>query len=151
MKIKNNFVPEIKVSYSSKMKMEDAQVIRSSRDAAKIFRSFYGEGEMEFREHAYLLLLNRRNKVKGCFHLGIGSVSGVFVDPKVIFAVALKTMTSAIMICHNHPSGATYPSEPDLALTRKLKEAGKVLEIPLLDHIILTKSDYTSMADRGLM
>jgi len=141
---------EIKVSYSSKVKYADMKCISTSKDAEEIFRSIWSDS-MEFREEFYILLLNRANKVKGWYRISQGGVSGTVVDPKIIFSVALKCHACGIMLAHNHPSGNTCPSSQDKDLTKKIVAGGKLLEIPVLDHIILTFENYLSFADEGWM
>ena len=78
-------------------------------------------------------------------------MTGTVVDVRVIFQVAIKANTTSIMLAHNHPSGNLQPSEADKRITEQVKEAGKLLDIPLLDHIILTSESYFSLADEGLL
>jgi DNA repair protein RadC len=80
-----------------------------------------------------------------------GGVSGTVVDPKMIFHEALLTKSSGIILGHNHPSANPRPSEKDLQLTKKIKEAGKFLEITVLDHIIIAGSSFYSFADEGTL
>ena len=96
-----------------------------------------------------MLLLNRANKVLGYVLLSLGGTAGTVVDPKVIFQAALKTNAHGIILCHNHPSGNLTPSSQDISLTKQLRDAGKFLEIALLDHLILTTEGYYSFADEG--
>ena len=95
--------------------------------------------------------MNRANKVLGIFELSTGGVSGTVADPKIIFVAALKGGASGIIVAHNHPSGNLTASQSDIDLTRKLKEAGKFLEIQLLDHVLVTTEGYFSFADEGLI
>jgi DNA repair protein RadC len=101
-------------------------------------------------EEFWILLLNRANKVIKKRSVSVGGISGTVADPKVIFKIALEHGASAIIIIHNHPSGNTKPSEADIRLTKKLKEAGLLLEIPVLDHLIFTDNGYLSFADEGI-
>jgi len=78
-------------------------------------------------------------------------VSGTVIDKKLLFSVALKCYASAVILAHNHPSGNTKLSNPDKAITSKIKEAGKLLDIDVLDHIIVTPNSYYSFADSGLL
>ena len=78
-------------------------------------------------------------------------MTGTVVDPKIIFSVALMSLCCAIILAHNHPSGNKKPSNADFALTSKLKDGGKLLEIAVLDHIIITAESYFSFADEGMM
>ncbi|GAA4404060.1 DNA repair protein RadC [Nibrella viscosa] len=102
-------------------------------------------------EEFWILLLNRANEVLRPVQISAGGVSGTVADPKLIFKHALEYLASAIILTHNHPSGNLTPSQADKDLTRKLKEAGRVLEIPVLDHLIFTDRTYLSFADEGLL
>ncbi len=98
-----------------------------------------------------MLLLNRANKVLGITTLSEGGLSGTLMDVRMIYQYAIKGNASGIIIAHNHPSGVSNPSESDLKITQKIKEAGNLLDIQLLDHIILTpeKEIFRSFADEG--
>ena len=80
-----------------------------------------------------------------------GGISATLIDPKLIFGVASKSCASGIILCHSHPSSNLKPSQADLTLTRRLVEAGKLLDLQILDHIILTKRGYFSFGDEGLI
>lgn len=103
------------------------------------------------REEFWVLLLNRANKLLRKEKLSIGGKSGTIVDPKILFKVALNYGASGIIVAHNHPSGNLKPSNSDLSLTKKIKEGGSLLEIPLLDHLIVSDNFYFSFADEGLL
>jgi DNA repair protein RadC len=98
-----------------------------------------------------MLLLNRANKVLGITTISEGGLSGTVTDVRLIYQYAIKGNASGIIVCHNHPSGNQNPSESDLKITQKIKEAGNLLDIQLLDHIILTpeRDLYRSFADEG--
>ena len=102
-------------------------------------------------EEFWLLLLNRANKIIKKQPISQGGVSGTVADPKLIFNFALNHLASSIILVHNHPSGNLKPSEADKRLTRQLTEAGKLLEISVLDHLIYTDNGYFSFADENLM
>jgi DNA repair protein RadC len=87
----------------------------------------------------------------GIVSIFIGGVSGTLADPKIIFSSALKTNCSSIILVHNHPSGNLRPSQADLKLTNNLVQAGKYLEIPVLDHLVISRESYYSMSDEGLI
>jgi DNA repair protein RadC len=95
------------------------------------------------------MLLNRANKVLGIAQISQGGISGTVTDVRIILQYALKANASGIILCHNHPSGNTEPSESDLRITSKLKDAALVNDINLLDHLIITSEGYYSMADMG--
>jgi DNA repair protein RadC len=141
-------VAEIKIQYSTKVRAADRPKITCSKDAERILRSFFEEF-IEHREVMYALYLNRANKVLGAYLIGMGGVAGVAADPKLIFQGALKLNASGIILAHNHPSGNAEASQADIELTNRVKHAGKLLDIQILDHIILLPDFYLSFADEG--
>lgn len=143
-------VSEISFRYEQRVFLTESPTIRSSQDAETIFRRRWQIGTMSMYESSYILFLNRANKVKGINLLSVGGMSGTVVDAKQIFARALATMSASVILAHNHPSGNLQPSGADISLTKKLVEAGKVMDLPLLDHLILSPYDgYYSFADEG--
>ncbi len=102
-------------------------------------------------EEFWILLLNRANEVLRPVQISAGGVSGTVADTRIIFKHAIEHLASAIILCHNHPSGNLTPSQADKDLTRKLKDAGRLLEIPVLDHLIFTDKAYLSFADEGIL
>jgi len=87
----------------------------------------------------------------GIVDISIGGVSATLVDPKVIFAVALKSGASGVILCHNHPSEELQPGKADADLTKRLQQGGRLLDIEILDHLIVSKNSFYSFADEGLM
>jgi len=142
-------IAEVQITYKSAVKSADRIKITCSQDANQALRTFWES--FEHVEYAYLLLLNRQNQIIGKYFLAKGGMSGTVVDVRVIFQVALKANATSIMLAHNHPSGNLQPSDADRQITNQLKEAGKIIDIPLLDHIILTVESYLSMADNGYL
>jgi DNA repair protein RadC len=144
-------VAEVTLTYVTKVKPSDRLTVKCSRDAHKIFFDSWNHSTIEHKETVKMLLLNRANKVLGIITLSEGGLSGTVTDVRTIFQCAIKGNASGIILSHNHPSGNTNPSESDLKITQKIKEAGNLLDIQLLDHIILTpESDlYRSLADEG--
>ncbi|WP_422006979.1 RadC family protein [Roseivirga pacifica] len=102
-------------------------------------------------EQFWVLMLARNNTVLHKRCVSTGGVSGTVADPKIIFKKALEDLASGIILVHNHPSGNLKPSQADIKLTNKLSEAGKLLEIPVIDHIIFTEHGYYSFADEGML
>ena len=102
-------------------------------------------------EEFWVVLLNRANKILRRRRISTGGISGTVADPKIIFKAAMDEYASSLVLVHNHPSGNLKPSQADLNLTRKLKNAGDLLEIPVLDHIIFGDEGYLSFADEGLL
>jgi len=102
-------------------------------------------------EEFWIIILNRANYVLRKNQISSGGISGTVADPKLIFKSALDYGGCSIILVHNHPSGNLQPSQADITLTKTLKEAGKFLEIPVLDHIIVSDNSYFSFADEGMM
>ena len=102
-------------------------------------------------EEFWILQLNRANHVIGRARISAGGVSGTVVDSKMVFKPAIEVLATSIILVHNHPSGNLKPSQADIELTRKLKEAGKHLDIAVLDHIIVAYSGFYSFADENIM
>ncbi len=127
---------------------EEKPKINSSKDAFDLLK-----GEMMDlpKEEFWVLLMNRANRVIKKKRVSEGGVSGTVADPKIIFKLALEELASGIIVAHNHPSGNLQASQSDIDLTRKLKEAGKFLEIQLLDHLIIANQKYLSFADEGMI
>lgn len=100
-------------------------------------------------EQFWVIMLNRSNHILKKRLISQGGVSGTVADPKVIFKSALEDLASGIILVHNHPSGNLRPSQADRQLTRKMVEAGKLLELPVLDHLIFTDAGYYSFSDEG--
>ncbi len=97
------------------------------------------------------MFLNRANKVLGIFIISTGGITATVVDIRLIFAAAIKANATSILLAHNHPSGATNPSVADKQITEKIVSAGKILDISVFDHLIITKHGYFSFADNGLL
>lgn len=142
--------PKLRIVYSKKIKPEDRPKISNSFDAVKVFRSIWSN-QIEVREEMILLLLDRSNRVLGYHLLSQGGITGTVADIRLVFGVALESLASSIIMAHNHPSGNIQPSEADKQLTRSIKDGGKMMDIELLDHIILTKHEHFSFSDEGLM
>jgi DNA repair protein RadC len=102
-------------------------------------------------EEFWVLLVNRANRLIKKKRVSEGGVSGTVADPKIIFKMAIEELASGIIVAHNHPSGNLKASHSDIILTKKLHEAGKLLEVQLLDHIIIAGSKYLSFADEGML
>jgi len=122
--------------------------IKTSRDVYNHVKDrFQDLGHEEF----YIVLLNRSNKVQGIERISVGGISGTAVDGKVIFKKALEQAASGVVLCHNHPSGNLNPSRADIDLTKKLTSFGSMIEMPILDHLIITDKNYFSFADESMM
>ena len=123
-------------------------LIRNSRDA---FEYFYMHTQDLVHEQFWVLLLNPANKVIRMVKISDGGVNGTSADPKRIFKTAIENNATALMLCHNHPSGNVEPSDADKTLTRNIVKGGKLLEIKILDHIVVGIDNYFSFADSGMI
>jgi DNA repair protein RadC len=141
---------EIEISYRPKIKASDRMKVKGSKDAAAAFRQVWAY-PLELKECFYTLYLNRSNQILGYLLVSVGGITGTVMDVRNILQTALKANACSIIIAHNHPSGNLDPSDIDKKLTLQIQEAGKLLEIPVLDHIILTEESYFSFADEGYL
>lgn len=141
---------EIKLSYKEKTK--PLVTIKSSKDVSKLLYEHWDKDTIGLYETFKVVLLNNSNKVKGICQLSSGGISGTMVDLRVLFATVLKSLSVAIIVVHNHPSGKLNPSESDKRLTEKIKKAAELLDVKLLDHLILVPSgEYYSFADECIL
>lgn len=122
--------------------------ITSSKDAARIARELFGE-TIDIYESFYAVFLNRAYEVLSFAMISQGGVSGTVVDSKMLFKYAIDSLASGVIVFHNHPSGNLTPSQQDIRITSKLKEFGDMIDVPILDHLILTEDSYYSFADEG--
>ena len=145
----NETVAEIQVSYKPNkvfnFKIDD------SRKSFDLILQKWEQDRIEMQEEVKILLLNRNNKVLGIYALAKGGISSCVVDVRIILAVALKALATGIILVHNHPSGNLQPSADDKKITEQLNSSCKLMGITLLDHLIITKDDYFSFADEGLL
>ena len=139
---------ELKVSFfrrnETRIKLNSAEAV------ANYARSIiYPERTIQYVEQFYVLLLDRQNQLYAYKQISSGGVSATYTDPKLIFQTALLCHASQIILVHNHPSGNIQPSNNDLQMTKRLKDVGELLELPVLDHVIITDESYYSFADDG--
>ena len=144
--------PRLHMYYGTELQgVRDAERARvhTSSTSYELIKPFFSG--LAHREEFWIILLDRGLRVIGTVKLSEGGVSGTVADPKLIFGAALVAQASCIVAAHNHPSGQLRPSEEDIRLTRKLVEGGRMLDIIVQDHIIVTESGYYSFADNGQM
>lgn len=122
--------------------------IKKPQDVVKAIRARIQD---KAKEHFKLILLNTRNKIIGISTVSIGTLNTSLVHPREIFKEAIIHNAASVVLAHNHPSGDTEPSENDLTITKRLAEAGKILGIEVLDHIIVTKAGFFSFKEKGLI
>jgi DNA repair protein RadC len=151
METKNMKVAEVKLSYKTTVKASDRPQINTSLDVHRVLQANWNYEIIEFIEEFKIILLNRANRVLGIVPISVGGTAGTIADPKVIFVSALKMNAASVILLHNHPSGNLKPSHADIELTKKLRNAGQFLDLPVIEHIMLTKDAYFSFADEGLI
>jgi DNA repair protein RadC len=123
------------------------EFITCSKDAYNVMRRHLVD---LYQEEFWILLVGRSQKILGKELISRGGLSEVIIDPKIVFSRALQHQATGIFLIHNHPSGSLKPSDSDLHITKKVVEAGKLLEIMVMDHLIITDSGYYSFADEGI-
>lgn len=144
-----NTISEIKVTYN--LANQNRQKITSAEKSFEVLLNSWDKDILELQEEFKILLLNRANEVLGIYQMSKGGITGTVVDVRLIFSVALKCNATGIIIAHNHPSGTLKPSEADIALTNKIRRCSDFLDITLLDHLIVTKYNFYSFANEGLI
>jgi DNA repair protein RadC len=150
MKTQQTNISEVRLVYRTKVKSSERPQIKCSKDAFDIFMENWDLDSIEHIEEFKLMLLTRSNKVLGIASISKGGINGTVIDVRIILQFAIKANASGIILCHNHPSGNVQPSESDIAITRKIKESGNVMDIQLLDHLIIVpEGKFYSMADEG--
>lgn len=122
--------------------------ITGSKDAAEYFQPMLGDLN---HEEFWILLLDRGNKIIDSFMVSLGGISGTVIDVRLILKSAIEKLASALILCHNHPSGTMQASDADLKITQKIKDAAKLMDILVLDHIIIGQNSYLSLADEGIL
>jgi DNA repair protein RadC len=144
---------ELKVSYQVTPDWSSLPIISSSEDAYQAIYPFFPPHTVALQEHFIVCYLNRANKMVGVYHISSGGITGTVCDPRIILGTALKVAAISIILSHNHPSGNLKASPADIELTKRLVEAGKLMDINVLDHLIVTPENgkYFSFADQGLI
>lgn len=144
-------VAEININYAPALGWNNQPHIVTSLDAYVIIKNYFPEETIHLQESFVVLYLNQANRVIGVYKMSKGGITGTVADNRLILATALKIVSTSFIIAHNHPSGNNKPSAQDIQLTSKVKEAARLLDIQLIDHLIVTPLDgeYYSFADDG--
>ncbi|MFY0601646.1 MAG: JAB domain-containing protein [Cyclobacteriaceae bacterium] len=145
-------VEEVRLVYQSKTRANERPKVSSPKEAFNILMKAWDMDQIELLEECKVLLLDRSLRLMSVASISKGGVAGTFVDPKIIFAMALKRRATGIILAHNHPSGNLKPSSVDIQLTRKFRAAGMILDIKVEDHLIVTPDrQYTSLVCDGFV
>jgi DNA repair protein RadC len=144
-----NQIAEVELIYKTKVKCSERPSIKSSKDGYDLFIKNWDENKIEFVEQFKVLLLNKANRVLGIYEVSSGGITGTVADPRLIYTAALKANACQIMMSHNHPSGSLKPSQADELLTQKIKQAGQLLDIRLLDHLIISSEGFFPLLMKG--
>lgn len=147
-----NEVNEIRISYCEKLGVIDSEPVNDSEHVAKLLYENWDKNTIGLQETFKVLLLNNANKVKGTYQASTGGITGTLVDLRLLFAVVLKTVSTSIILAHNHPSGTLRPSKADLDLTKKIQKAADLFDIKIMDHLIIVPTGkYYSFSDNGML
>jgi len=125
----------------------EKKIIRSSKDIFEFFHPILADIP---HEEFWIVFLNRSNKIIDKLKISQGGLSGTVIDVRLIMKSAIEKLASSIILCHNHPSGNSKPSGNDIKITKKMRDAGEIMEIKVLDHIIVTDESYFSFTDEGI-
>ncbi len=125
----------------------EKKVIKTSNDVFELFHPILADLP---HEEFWVLFLNQSNKVIDKYRASQGGIASTVIDVRLIMKAALEKLASGIILCHNHPSGSLKPSKEDIAITQKLREAGKIMDIKVLDHVIVTDESFYSFGDKGV-
>jgi DNA repair protein RadC len=142
---------DIIISYHPKINPSKMVQVKNSKEAFELLIKSWDLGTIYLREEFKILVMNASCKVKGIHSLSIGGITGTIADPRIIIALATGCLATSVILAHNHPSGSTKPSEADFQLTQRLKSALALVDVKLLDHLIITPTEYLSMAEEGII
>jgi DNA repair protein RadC len=142
--------PEVQLHYI-RPHISSMPQIRETGDVIAILRSFIDPHRIDQKEFFWVMLLTHSHQVLGVSEIAVGDAREVSVNKKEIFQLALLANASSVILCHNHPSGSTIPSESDISITSDIAMFGSLLDIKVLDHIIITSEGHYSFADHNII
>lgn len=144
------YLKQVKLTLVKKEGIESFKA-EGSYQIQKVLRDIIPADSINVHESVVAVFFNQNNESVGWFQVSQGGINQSVVDLRMVFSAALNCLATAIIMCHNHPSGNIKPSQDDIKITKKLKDGGDILNIKLLDHIIITEESYYSFADEGLI
>lgn len=137
-------IQEVEIHYRRPIEVTFDKITQEG-EAIMVFRDYIDERKLDHKEFFWVMFLSNANHILGISEIGKGTHRDVSIHVKEVFQLALRCNASGVIAAHNHPSGSLEPSKPDLAITNRLKDAGKLLDITLLDHFIITSESYSSI------
>lgn len=142
---------EVELLYKNTVKAAERPSIKTASDCYQLLINTWDLNGIEVYEEFKVLLLNRANRVTGLYQLSKGGICGTVADPRLVLAVALKSLSVGLVLAHNHLSGNLTPSIADRELTTKMKVAASYHDITILDHLVISNDSYYSFAENGLL
>lgn len=143
-------VAEVELVYKGKGNHQ-RPVIQTAEDAYVLLRATWDDNKIELVEQFKIMLLDTNGECLGIAELASGNITCCLVDVRLIFATALKSRATSIILAHNHPSGNLKPSNNDIKLTKKIMEGGVILDVTVADHLIVTNNSYYSFMNENVM
>ena len=143
---------EVEIIYKCRTPASERVQIKHSADAFRLLWNYWNKDTIEHHEEFKIVLLNNKNAVLGIADISKGGVNATIIDVRIVLQTALKAHATGIILAHNHPSSNPIPSESDVAITKKLSEAGKLMDIQVLDHLVICgDGTYYSLGDECRM
>ena len=136
---------EVRLVYRNKTRAHDRPKVNCASKAFDIFHQIWDKDQIGLVEECKLLLLDRQLRLMSLANISYGGMTEAIIDPRMVFAIALKRRAHNIILAHNHPTGSLQPSEADKALTRRITFLGEMMRIQLGDHLIVTREGYRSI------
>jgi len=130
---------------------ENVGVVNTIKSSKDIYAVLLADLSDLISEEFWIIYLNHRNKIIGKEKISAGGLTATIVDIRMLFKGAVERLATSIILAHNHPSGTLKPSQADIKLTNKIKEAGQILDVQILDHLIISDTGYYSFADEGML
>ena len=144
-------VAEIGVYFKNKVKPSERPLLRRSKECYEALKNSWDDDTLDIQETFRVMLLSKGCRLLGIYDLSRGSMTGTLVDVRMILIAAMATGATTLILSHNHPSGNLRPSFSDIGLTRKVKEAARLFDIEVMDHLIISREGYLSMAEEGAL
>ncbi|WP_421896347.1 JAB domain-containing protein [Marinoscillum sp.] len=138
-------IEEVKLTYRNKLKAHERPKVSCADDAYKIFLKHWDQDQLALLEECKAMFLDRQLRVMSLASISKGGFSGTIVDLRIVFAIALKRRANSFILAHNHPSGSLRASQADIMLTEQFQTAGKLMNIPMDDHLIITNEGFSSI------